>query len=230
MLESRPAFDTQPACYVANPSWPGAALTWNCCRLGRPPGRSAGAKQVVQLAQAAGSSEQGGWSGGGQCVPFVNSRQHCGRDRGGAGREAGGRGSASPEVPYSRPAAYIHNTPPPPRRHACGISGEDQVRKSSSQEAAGVASQEAQGARAAAATREPSESGSQPAMEHTRETSGEAALTFRPSTTNMTGGPTLRGLGGGRQVRAGWAGRRGEHGAALQGHSEGHAPAPAWLT
>ena len=36
------------------------------------------------------------------------------------------------------------------------------------------------------------ESGSQPATEHTRPTSGATSLTFRSRTTNMTGGPTLR--------------------------------------
>ena len=64
--------------------------------------------------------------------------------------------------------------------------------KSSSQEVAGVASQEAQGARAACATRVSSESRWHPATEHTRLTSSAAALTLRLRTTIITGGPTLR--------------------------------------
>lgn len=55
---------------------------WNCARLGRPPGRSPGAKQAAHSAQAAGSSAQGGWSGGGQRVPLANWRQHCGSEEG----------------------------------------------------------------------------------------------------------------------------------------------------
>ena len=66
-----------------------------------------------------------------------------------------------------------------------------------------MASQEAQGARAACATRLSRESRSQPATEQTRFTSGAAALTLRSRTTIITGGPTLqagRGEGGGGDV------------------------------
>ena len=51
--------------------------TWNCCRSGLPLGSSAGAKQVEHSAHASGESVQGGWSGGGQCVPLAKARQHC---------------------------------------------------------------------------------------------------------------------------------------------------------
>ena len=48
------------------------------------------------------------------------------------------------------------------------------------------------------------ESGAQPATEHTRPTSGAASLTFSPSTTNMTGGPTLQWAGQGASEAAWW--------------------------
>lgn len=62
--------------------------------------------------------------------------------------------------------------------------------KSSSHEAADPARREAHGARAASATRLSSEPGSQPATEHTLDTSGASSETLIPRTTNITGGPT----------------------------------------
>ena len=52
------------------------SLSWNCARLGLPPGISDGAKQVVHSAQASGESEDGGWSGAGPRVALANRRQH----------------------------------------------------------------------------------------------------------------------------------------------------------
>lgn len=199
------------ACDPPLPPALAAGPTWNWARVGRPPGSSPGAKQVAHSPHSWGGAgpPHGGWSGGGQRVPLAKARQHW------------------------------------------GISGEAQVRKSSSQEAAGVASQEDQGARAAALTcprggvsgsgeghgwqrlrpagrrswqggpsaipshvAPPSslawlsrESGSQPATEQVRLTSPDASLTLSPSTTNMTGGPTLGpgrvGHGGGRAADSG---------------------------